>query len=167
MQRTSTLSRGLLLAAAFAAGLAAAFYAVNASGSGGTRVVMTAKNKTLGKTILVNRQGLTLYSLSVERHGRFICKNAACLSLWKPLVVPKGAKPTGVSGLATVKRPDGRIQVSYRGGPLYRFVQDRKRGDIKGNGFKDVGTWRVVVVGKATTSTSTSTSTTSPTYPYP
>jgi predicted lipoprotein with Yx(FWY)xxD motif len=167
MQRTATLSRGLLLAAAFAAGLAAAFYAVNASGAGGTRVVMTAKNKTLGKTILVNRQGLTLYSLSVERHGRFICKNAACLSLWKPLVVAKGVKPTGVSGLGTVKRPDGRIQVSYRGGPLYRFVQDRKRGDVKGNGFKDVGTWRVVVVGKATGSTSTSTSTTTPTYPYP
>jgi predicted lipoprotein with Yx(FWY)xxD motif len=167
MQRTATLSRGLLLAAAFAAGLAAAFYAVNASGAGGTRVVMTAKNKTLGKTILVNRQGLTLYSLSVERHGRFICKNAACLSLWKPLVVAKGVKPTGVSGLATVKRPDGRRQVSYRGGPLYRFVQDRKRGDIKGNGFKDVGTWRVVVVGRATASTSTSTSTTTPTYPYP
>ena len=167
MQRTATLSRGLLLAAAFAAGLAAAFYAVNASGAGSTRVVMTAKNKALGKTILVNRQGLTLYSLSVERHGRFICKNSACLSLWKPLVVPKGVKPTGVSGLATVKRPDGRIQVSYRGGPLYRVVQDRKRGDIKGNGFKDVGTWRVVVVGKATTSTSTSTSTTTPTYPYP
>ena len=167
MQRTTTLSRGLLLAAAFAAGLAAAFYAVNASGAGGTRVVMTAKNKTLGKTILVNRSGLTLYSLSVERHGRFICKNAACLSLWKPLVVAKGVKPTGVSGLGTVKRPDGRIQVSYRGGPLYRFVQDRKRGDVKGNGFKDVGTWRVVVVGKATVSTSTSTSTTTPTYPYP
>ena len=167
MQRTAALSRGLLLAAAFTAGLAAAFYAVNASSAGGTRVVMTAKNKTLGKTILVNRQGLTLYSLSVERHGRFICKNAACLSLWKPLVVPKGVKPTGVSGLATVKRPDGRIQVSYRGGPLYRFVQDRKRGDIKGNGFKDVGTWRVVVVGKPTGSTSTSTSTTTPTYPYP
>ena len=167
MQRSSTLSRGLLLAAAFAAGLAAAFYAVNASGAGGTRVVMTAKNKTLGKTILVNRSGLTLYSLSVERHGRFICKNAACLSLWKPLVVAKGVKPTGVSGLGTVKRPDGRIQVSYHGGPLYRFVQDRKRGDVKGNGFKDVGTWRVVVVGKATGSTSTSTSTTTPTYPYP
>ena len=167
MQRTATLSRGLLLAAAFAAGLAAAFYAVNASGAGGTRVVMTAKNKTLGKTILVNRQGLTLYSLSVERHGRFICKNAACLSLWKPLIVAMGVKPTGVSGLGTVKRPNGRIQVSYRGGPLYRFVQDRKRGDVKGNGFKDVGTWRVVVVGKATGSTSTSTSTTTPTYPYP
>jgi predicted lipoprotein with Yx(FWY)xxD motif len=148
MQRTATLSRGLLLAAAFAAGLAAAFYAVNASGAGGTRVVMTAKNKTLGKTILVNRQGLTLYSLSVERHGRFICKTSACLSIWTPLTVRKGTKPTGVAGLGTVKRPDGKIQVAYRGAPLYTFSQDMKRGDVKGNGFKDVGVWRVVVVSK-------------------
>jgi predicted lipoprotein with Yx(FWY)xxD motif len=166
MSRTTTLGRGVLLAAALVAGLLAAFYAVNASGAGGTRVVMTAKNKTLGKTILVNRQGLTLYSLSVERHGRFICTNSACLSLWKPLLVPKGTKPTGVTGLGTVKRPTGKIQVAYRGAPLYRFVNDRKRGDIKGNGFKDVGTWRVVVVGKAQTSTTTSqTTTTSPGYP--
>lgn len=152
MNRTTTLSRGLLLVAALAAGLVAAFYAVNASGAGSTRVVMTVKDKALGKTILANRLGLSLYSLSVERHGRFICTNSACLSLWKPLLIPKGVKPTGVTGLTTVKRPTGKIQVAYRGAPLYRFVNDRKRGDIKGNGFKDVGTWRVVTVGKASTS---------------
>jgi predicted lipoprotein with Yx(FWY)xxD motif len=130
--------------------------------------VMTAKNKTLGKTILVNLRGLTLYSLSVERHGRFICKTAACTSIWKPLLVPKGTKPTGVTGLGTVKRPTGTIQVTYKGGPLYRFVNDRKRGDIKGNGLKDVGTWHVVVVGKASTTTTGSTTTAPPpTYPYP
>jgi hypothetical protein len=31
-------------------------------------------------------------------------------------------------------------------------VQDRKPGDVRGNGFKDVGVWRPVVIGKATTS---------------
>lgn len=154
MNRTTTLGRGVLLAAALVAGLLAAFYAVNASGAGTTRVVMTAKNKALGRTILVNLRGLSLYSLSVERHGKFICTNAACLSLWKPLLVPKGTKPTGVTGLGTVKRPTGKIQVTYRGAPLYRFVKDLKRGDIKGNGFKDVGTWRVVTVsGKAAATT--------------
>lgn len=154
MSRTTMLGRGMLLAAALVAGLLAAFYAVNANGAGAgsKRVVMTAKNKTLGKTILVNLQGLTLYSLSVERHGRFICKNAACLSLWKPLLIRKGTKPTGVTGLGTVKRPTGTIQVTYKGGPLYRFVNDRKPGDIKGNGFKDVGTWHVVAAGKSKSS---------------
>lgn len=115
MNRTTTLSRGVLLAAALVAGLLAAFYAVNASGAGTTRVVMTAKNKALGRTILVNLRGLSLYSLSVERRGKFICTNAACLSLWKPLLVPKGTKPTGVTGLGTIKRPTGKIQVTYRG----------------------------------------------------
>jgi predicted lipoprotein with Yx(FWY)xxD motif len=167
MHRRTVVSRALLLAAALLAGLIAAFYAVAAHGSGGVRVVMTAKNKTLGRTILVNRRGLTLYSLSVERHGRFICKNAGCLALWKPLVIAKGSTPTGVAGLGTVKRPDKRIQVTYRGAPLYRFVQDRKPGDIKGNGFKDVGTWRVVTVGKTRTAPTTTSSTTAPTYTYP
>jgi predicted lipoprotein with Yx(FWY)xxD motif len=164
MQRTGVFARGLLIAAAGLAGLLAAL-AVAAHGSGGVRVVMTAKNKTLGKTILVNRQGMSLYSLSAERHGRFICTNAACLSLWKPLVVKKGVKPTGVRGLATIRRPDGRTQVTYHGGPLYRFTEDHKRGDVKGNGFKDVGTWRVVTVGGSGSGSTTTAP--PPTYTYP
>jgi predicted lipoprotein with Yx(FWY)xxD motif len=150
MQRTTTLKGGLLLAAVLLVGAIAAFYATRSSGASGSRharVVMTAKNSTLHKTILVNRGGMTLYSLSAERRGRFICTDGTCLSLWKPLVVARGTTPTGASNLSTVKRPDGRTQVAYKGGPLYRFVNDRKRGDVKGNGFKDVGTWRVAVVG--------------------
>jgi len=127
--------------------------ALAASGSSSrAKVVGMARNKTLHATILVNRSGHSLYALSVERHGRFICTNMACLSLWKPLTVKNGVKPTGVAGLGTVKRPDGRIQVAYRGAPLYAFSMDRKRGDVNGNGFKDVGTWRVVALSKSHTS---------------
>lgn len=137
------------------AALAAVLVAVFAAGSSASSraVVKTAKNKALGKTIIVNRRGMTLYALSVERRGRFICTDAGCLSLWHPLVVPGRTKPTGAPSLGVVKRPDGRIQVSYRGQPLYAFVQDRKPGDIKGNGFKDVGVWHPVAVGAASTST--------------
>jgi predicted lipoprotein with Yx(FWY)xxD motif len=104
-----------------------------------------------GKTILVNRRGLTLYRLSVERKGHFICTSSACLALWHPLVVAHGTTPTGAKSLGTVKRPDGRSQVAYKGGPLYTFAQDKKPGDMKGNGFKDVGTWRVVTVSGTST----------------
>jgi len=130
-------------------GAVAAFYAVRASGAEHVHVVTTANNKTLGKKILVNRKGMTLYSLSVERKGHFICANKTCLSLWKPLTIAKGAVATGVAHLSVVMRPDGRRQVAYRGGPLYTFVQDLRPGDVKGNGFKDVGTWRVATVGAA------------------
>jgi predicted lipoprotein with Yx(FWY)xxD motif len=128
--------------------LTAALVAVFAAQSGTAMstskqlVVRTANNSTLHTKVLVNRMGLTLYSLSVEQRGRFICTDQSCLSLWKPLVVPKGTTPTGALHLGTVRRPDGRIQVSYRGRPVYTFTEDRKAGDVKGNGFKDVGVWR-------------------------
>jgi predicted lipoprotein with Yx(FWY)xxD motif len=123
--------------------------AANASRS---KVVKTVRNSALKETILVNRRGMTLYHLSVEKRGKFICTSSACLSLWHPLVVPRGTTPTGARNLGTVKRPDGRLQVTYEGGPLYTFVQDRKPGDVRGNGFKDVGVWRPAVVGKAAAS---------------
>jgi predicted lipoprotein with Yx(FWY)xxD motif len=119
---------------------------VMAAGAATVRVVTTAHNARLGKTILVTKRGLTLYSLSAERHGRFICKNSSCLAFWIPLHVAKGMKPAGVPGLGTIRRPDHTIQVTYRGAPLYRFYLDHKRGDILGNGFRDVGVWHPVAV---------------------
>jgi predicted lipoprotein with Yx(FWY)xxD motif len=148
MQRIGLIRGSLLLVAALAAALIATLLVTrsgHASDNASRTTVRTVHNAALGKTILVNRRGLTLYSLSAERHGQFICTSMSCLSLWKPLVVHAGAKPTGVRGLATVKRPDARRQVAYRGAPLYRFVEDTKPG--QGNGFRDVGVWRPVVVG--------------------
>ena len=156
MTRIGKLRGSLLLAVVLAAGLTAALLATrssNASGAKTRQVVKVMRNPTLGKRILVTRSGMTLYSLSAERHGRFICTTSACVSLWKPLTVPAGVKPTGANSLATVRRPDGKRQVAFKGAPLYRFVQDVKPGDAKGNGFRDVGVWRPVAVpgGNATT----------------
>src|SRR3954468_587753 len=150
MERVGKLRASLLVAIAIAAGLTVTLLLVTRSGnaSGGSALVKTAHNATLGRTILVNRNGLTLYSLSAERHGRFICTTGACLSIWKPLVVARGVTPTGIRGLTVVvRRPDARRQVAFHGAPLYRFVQDTKPGQVNGNGFKDVGVWRPVTTG--------------------
>ena len=141
MTRTGTkLMVPVVLAAALVAAIAA--HSGTAKSMSKQPVVRTANNATLHQKVLVDRRGLTLYSLSVEQKGKFICKDQSCLSLWIPLVVQKGTTPTGAAHLGTVKRPDGRIQVSYRGLPVYTFAQDSKPGDAKGNGFKDVGVWR-------------------------
>jgi predicted lipoprotein with Yx(FWY)xxD motif len=140
----ATLDRTRTALLALMAAAAALVLVGNSWGATSRAVVKTAKNASLGKTILVNRSGMTLYGLSAEKNGRFICTDKACLSLWHPLVVSKGTTPTGARFLATVKRPDGKLQVTYRGGPLYTFVEDRKPGDTKGNGFKDVGVWHPV-----------------------
>src|SRR5262245_14625600 len=146
MQKLGTVRVGLLLGAALTLAFLAALYASRSDGAGtaSRAVVQTARNATLGKTILVNRRGMTLYSLSAETKGRFICTDAFCRSLWTPLVVARGTTPTGSRSLDTVKRPDGRTQVRFRGLPLYTFNEDRKAGDAKGQGFKDVGTWLAV-----------------------
>jgi predicted lipoprotein with Yx(FWY)xxD motif len=155
MTRIGKLRGSLFIAIVLAAGLTAALLATrsgNASAAKTRQVVKVVRNPALGKRILVNRKGMTLYALSVERRGHFICTTSFCLSLWKPLTVPAGVKPTGASGLATVRRPDGKRQVAFKGAPLYRFVQDMKPGDVKGNGFKDVGVWRPVAAGRTTSS---------------
>ena len=103
-------------------------------------VVKEARNQGLGKRILTTTRGRTLYSLSVETHGQFTC-TGGCLSTWHPLTVPAGVTPTGPVRLATVRRPEGSTQVTYRGRPLYTFAGDTAPGETNGQGFTDVGTW--------------------------
>lgn len=127
------------LAIAAIALLAIAMPAQGATSS--KRVAKQAQNATLGKTILTTLVGRTLYTLSAETGGNFICKRG-CLAVWHPLYVAAGVKPTGPVKLGTIKRPDnGRRQVTFRGRPLYTFDGDERAGDANGEGIRDVGTW--------------------------
>ncbi len=152
MQRPKTIRlphsavRLALLATAVTALIAAG--ATGAGASATKRVAKEARNATLGKTILTNTRGRTLYSLSAETTGRFIC-TAACASTWRPLTVPAGVKPTGPVKLGTIERPDGKTQVTFKGRPLYSFSGDSKAGDVNGEGIKDVGTWHAATTAKA------------------
>lgn len=169
----SPLSRPLLRFALI--GLALAALALPASAAAATkRVAKEGTVASLGKTVLTNNAGRTLYSLSVEKHGKFIC-TGGCLGTWKPLVVSAETKPTGPVTLGTVERPDGRTQVTYKGRPLYTFAGDKKTGEANGEDFKDVGTWHAAATGTASAapespgqpSPSPSPSPSPPPYPYP
>jgi predicted lipoprotein with Yx(FWY)xxD motif len=129
---------------------------VSSSGGGASGAVRTASNATLGTTVLVNAQGLTLYHLSGEAAGKFICTSSACLQVWHPVPAPGGAATGSVSSLGTVKRPDGTEQLTYKGSPVYTFAPDTKAGDVGGQGVKDVGTWTAVTVGSSSPPASTS-----------
>jgi predicted lipoprotein with Yx(FWY)xxD motif len=131
-----------------------------ASTTSASAVTVKTGSTSLGK-VLVNGQGMTLYMLSGESAGHFICTSTACTTIWHPVTVAAGETPSGeVGAIATVKRPGGTTQVTYKGEPLYTFASDQAPGETKGQGLKDVGTWSVVTVGAAapaTTSTQTST----------
>jgi predicted lipoprotein with Yx(FWY)xxD motif len=139
--RSGQMRRRLTALAALAlVGLLAFSVAGGVGGTTPTKRVVKVGTLSDGTSVLANLSGRTLYSLSVEKHGKFIC-TGGCLSIWHPLVVAKGVRPTGPVTLGTVKRPDGKTQVTYRGRPLYSFADDTKAGQANGEGIKDVGTW--------------------------
>lgn len=142
-QRASVTATVLLIAAMALVG----FGAGGAVAAGKGSKVVAKDAKVQGKTILTATNGHTLYSLSVEKHGKFICtKSSGCTALWHPLKVAAGVKPKGPVKLGTIKRPEGGVQVTYRGLPLYTFIEDKRAGQTEGEGVKDVGTWHAAAV---------------------
>ena len=126
--------------------------AATPSGGSAAAVVKTASVSSLGGSVLVDSQGLTLYHLSGEQHGKWICTSATCVKAWHPLAASSGAPSGSVGSLGTVKRPGGTLQVTYKGMPLYTFAGDTKAGEAKGQGIKDVGVWTAVSASGAATS---------------
>ncbi|HEY2480562.1 MAG TPA: hypothetical protein VGI17_17750 [Solirubrobacterales bacterium] len=115
-------------------------------GGNGPKTVAKALH-VKGRTLLATTKGRTLYSLSAEHHGKFICTAmSGCTEIWHPLTVAAGVVPKGPVKLGTIRRPEGTIQVTYRGLPLYTFGTDKKPGQTKGEGLKDVGTWHAARV---------------------
>lgn len=92
-------------------------------------------------TVLVNQHGRSLYMFGKDRRGRSAC-SGACAQDWPPLLTT--SKPTAGSGvsaskLSTVKRSDGKTQVTYARHPLYTYAGDSGRGDVNGQGLNAFG----------------------------
>jgi predicted lipoprotein with Yx(FWY)xxD motif len=110
------------------------------SSSAGSRAKVATASSKLGQ-ILVDKRGRTLYLFARDRHGKSSCAGL-CAGYW-PALTSKG-KPVAISGarkalLGTTRRKDGRLQVTYRGHPLYRFSGDTAAGQTSGEGLTDFG----------------------------
>jgi predicted lipoprotein with Yx(FWY)xxD motif len=133
----------------------------SAPASSGPGLVKTAANSAVGGTVLVNAKGLTLYRLSGEKAGKFICTTTACLQTWHPLLTTSAKADGSVTSLTVIKRPNGSMQLAYKGQPLYTFAGDTSPGQDKGQGFKDVGTWNAVTTGSTSSPAQSSSSSSS------
>lgn len=98
--------------------------------------------------ILATGTGYTLYDFAPDTPTRSTCITSICQELWPPLVVT-GA-PTVATGLerslvGTVRRPDGSLQATYGGHPLYTWKGDDKPGMVTGQALLNAGgRWYVV-----------------------
>lgn len=106
------------------------------------------------KPVLVNANGRTLYTNEAESDGKIRCVKG-CAEFWPPEPATSTTEVDGLKGkLGKMKRPDNSEQLTLDGLPLYTFADDRKAGEVKGDGFTDdfEGTkfvWHVVTADGA------------------
>src|SRR6266566_6507577 len=99
-----------------------------------------------GVTALTNAEGYTLYWFGPDAATRSAC-DASCIRRWPPVTGPVVAG-TGVTGtVGVITRPDGSLQATYDGHPLYLATVDTGPGQTKGNGvWSGGGVWHEVTV---------------------
>jgi len=92
---------------------------------------------SLGQVLEVGN-GRVLYVHAGDSATASTCLDA-CATAWPPLVVAAGTKivgPPGATGaFASITRPDGSVQVTYKGKPLYFFQSGANPGDTSGQGI--------------------------------
>lgn len=113
----------------------------SSSAATGAASISAKSNGDLGKTILVDAKGNTLYLFEKDESDESYC-NGACAQVWPPLTTsgqPKAGSGVDASKLGTLKRDDGTTQVTYAGHPLYTYVKDTKPGEANGNGVEAFG----------------------------
>jgi|SRR5471032_1018631 len=148
------MKRWIKLLTTFAATAVIASMAATLALAGGTETagarVAVAKSP-LGR-ILVDSKGITLYDFVQDKGTTSTCYGA-CAALWPPLITkgkPIAGRGVRASLLGTTRRKDGKLEVTYKGRPLYYFVTDRKPGQTTGQGVDQFGApwWVLSAAGK-------------------
>lgn len=95
-------------------------------------------------SILVDGKGMTLYMFTKDTQGSNASACAGpCLTAWPPLAgKPTAGKGADDSKLGSFAKPDGSMQATYNGWPLYYWKGDVKAGDTSGQ--KVGGVWFVL-----------------------
>jgi predicted lipoprotein with Yx(FWY)xxD motif len=114
--------------------------------------IVGTKTSSLG-TFLVDGDGRALYLWDAD-HGSTSTCTGACAQAWPPVTTTGTPKPSGAvkaSLLGTTKRPDGSLEATYAGHPLYTFAGDARAGQTTGEGSNGFGApwWVVTPAGKA------------------
>jgi len=88
--------------------------------------------------VLTDANGMTLYTYDKDTDGASNCYDA-CAEKWPPLMAAANATTEGK--FTQVIRKDGGKQWAYDGQPLYLWQNDKKPGDVTGDGVN--GVWHV------------------------
>ena len=103
------------------------------------------RNSEFGPMLFDSRKQ-AIYIFENDRRGKTVCYGE-CARAWPPVYTrgkPKAGNGVKQSLLGTVKRRDGRLQVTYAGKPLY-FYSHEKPGEVRCHNVDlNGGLWWVV-----------------------
>jgi predicted lipoprotein with Yx(FWY)xxD motif len=106
--------------------------------------LFTVDSSTLGQ-IVVDGRGFVLYRSDRDsaRPTRSTC-TGTCLKQWLPAMATGDLQIAGIDRelVGRFTRPDGTVQLTLAGWPLYGFAEDRMPGDVNGQGSN--GVWHVI-----------------------
>jgi predicted lipoprotein with Yx(FWY)xxD motif len=88
---------------------------------------------------LIDGNGMTLYIFSDDVTGQSECFGG-CLSAW-PLYYAPDLKPAAglnAADFGTITRTDGAQQTTYKGWPLYYYIDDANPGDVNGEAVGNI-----------------------------
>ncbi len=113
-----------------------------------TGVTLSTEPSPVGR-ILATPSGRTLYDFTPDTPTSSACTKGLCVELWPPLVTTTTAPRVG-DGLdpslaGTIRRPDGQLQVTYGGHPLYTWIGDTTPGMVTGQAILNVGGYWYVI----------------------
>jgi predicted lipoprotein with Yx(FWY)xxD motif len=83
-------------------------------------------------SMLFDASKQAIYVFENDPNGETVCYDE-CAEAWPPVLTngtPKAGKGVDTSPLGTVKRRDGKLQVTYAGKPLYFYAHERP-GEVK------------------------------------
>jgi predicted lipoprotein with Yx(FWY)xxD motif len=109
--------------------------------------MVATKHSKLGTILAAGPKRLTVYLFEADKGSSSSC-SGVCAKAWPPVTSdgqPHAAGSASATDLATITRPDGTKQVTYKGHPLYFFEKDGDSGDAYGQGSKAFGAgWYVL-----------------------
>jgi predicted lipoprotein with Yx(FWY)xxD motif len=116
----------------------------SAAASGGPSaaegITIKTAHTSLG-TVLTDGEGITVYLFEKDTGVKPTCYGN-CAAAWPPVLTtgaPDAGRDTRTALLGTVKRTDGKTQVTYAGHPLYYFTASTKPGQVNGQGVNGFG----------------------------
>jgi predicted lipoprotein with Yx(FWY)xxD motif len=93
---------------------------------------IVARESSFGR-VLFDANGQVVYVFEIDRKNRSNCTSAECVKAWPPVLTreqPSAGGGVDARLLGTIRRDDGRLQVTYNGRPLY-FYEHEAPGEIK------------------------------------